>query len=262
MKKTILLTGATDGIGLETAKQLASEGHVLLLHGRSEEKLERVKTDLLVLYPNAKIDSFAADFASLEDVHRMVKNIKLAHSRIDVIINNAGIFITDSTRTKDGFDVRFCVNTIAPYIITKGLWSLLDGTSRIINLSSAAQAPFDLSVIKQGAPLSHDQAYAMSKLALTMWTMKLAEMHPNGPMLVAVNPKSFLGSKMVKQAYGREGYDLRIGADILVRASLSDEFQNASGKYFDNDRGTFAKAHPFAYDEAAQDELVRWLDSL
>jgi NAD(P)-dependent dehydrogenase (short-subunit alcohol dehydrogenase family) len=80
-------------------------------------------------------------------------------------------------------------------------------------------------------------AYAQSKLAITMWSRSMAlSLKDDGPAIIAVNPRSMLGSKMVKQAYGLAD-DLRIGAEILCRAALSDEFAAASGQYFDNDIG-------------------------
>ena len=91
--------------------------------------------------------------------------------------------------------------------------------------------------------------YAQSKLALTMWSIHLAhQLGDQGPLIIPVNPASFLGSKLVKDAYGLEGNDLGIGADILCRAALSEEFSNASGKYFDNDSGLFKDPHADALD--------------
>ena len=96
-----------------------------------------------------------------------------------------------------------------------------------------------------------------------MWSFGMAEeLGANGPMIVAVNPGSFLGSKMVKEAYGREGNDLSIGADILTRAALSDEFANASGKYYDNDYGSFTNPHPDALDTAKNKRLIDALEQL
>jgi NAD(P)-dependent dehydrogenase (short-subunit alcohol dehydrogenase family) len=124
---------------------------------------------------------------------------------------------------------------------------MLGRTGRVVNLSSAAQAPLDPGALAGPSPLPDGTVYAQSKLALTMWTFHMASQN-DGLVIVAVNPKSFLGSKMVKEAYGVEGADLRIGADILCRAALSDEFADASGEYFDNDIGQFASPHPDALD--------------
>jgi len=91
-------------------------------------------------------------------------------------------------------------------------------------------------------------AYAQSKLAITIWTQDMASAHPDGPPFISVNPGSLLASKMVKEGFGVAGNDLSIGADILVRAALSDDFANASGLYFDNDSGRFARPHDAASD--------------
>ena len=248
MQKIILITGATDGIGLETAKKLASSGHTILLHGRNPKKLEQVVNLLTSATSVGKVESFLADLSQIGDVEGMAKAISVKYKRLDVLINNAGVFKTDKTQTKEGFDVRFVVNTIAPYLLTKRLLPLFEQTGRIINLSSAAQSPVDLETLWGKRQLSDMEAYAQSKLALTMWSRQMALSHPNGPVITAVNPASMLGSKMVKEAFGVVGGDLKIGAGILCRAALSKDFEDASGKYFDNDQQRFASPHPDALD--------------
>mgnify|MGYP000359677778 CR=1 FL=1 len=104
--------------------------------------------------------------------------------------------------------------------------------------------------------LGHSEAYAQSKLALTIWSQELAREHPEGPMFVSVNPGSLLATKMVKESYGMAGNDLRIGADILRRAAVSEEFANASGQYYDNDAGRIARPHPAAADRAHVAQLM------
>ena len=139
---------------------------------------------------------------------------------------------------------------------------LLGTSGRVVSLSSAAQSPVDLDALSGRVSLSDNEAYAQSKLGLTMWSRSLAlSLGDNGPVLVAVNPGSFLGSKMVKEAYGREGKDLSIGAEILTRAALSDEFADASGKYYDNDSGRFASPHRDALDDNKLRELVRVIEA-
>ncbi len=263
MKKVILLTGATDGIGLQTAEKLASEGHHLLLHGRNEGKLAQVISDLKGKYPNTEIDAYVADLSSFRDIAELGDNIAEHHSHLDVIINNAGVFKTAHNITADNLDVRFVVNTLAPYVLTKALLAKMDSNGRVVNLSSAAQAAVNLDALKGKVALDDNGAYAQSKLALTMWSKHLADALGAGePAIIAVNPASFLGSKMVKEAYGVAGGDLSIGADILTRAALSDEFNDASGKYFDNDSGRFAKPHSDAQDPAKNAELVATMDDI
>ena len=263
MTKTILLTGATDGIGLETAKLLAGEGHTVLIHGRSDKKLADTKETLSRISGVGIIQPFRADLSKLSEVDDLATAIASDHSNVDVIINNAGVFSTPNPVTDDGYDIRFVVNTIAPYLLTRRLLPLTSSSARVVNLSSAAQSTVSLSALAGKRRLSDDQAYAQSKLAITMWSFHLAkELGNNGPIIVAVNPASLLASKMVKDAYGVEGNDLSIGADILVRAALSDEFSSASGRYFDNDRGEFSQPHPDALDSAKNLKLVSAIEDV
>ncbi|NEQ50701.1 MAG: SDR family NAD(P)-dependent oxidoreductase [Leptolyngbya sp. SIO3F4] len=260
MQKTILLTGATDGIGLETAKTLVSLGHTVLLHGRNPAKLEAVAKTLST--NGGHIESYVADLSRMADVEALAQAVTQKHNNLDVLINNAGIFKTSNPITQDGLDVRFVVNTIAPYLLTQRLIPLISNAGRIVNLSSAAQSPVNLDALAGRINLSEDfTAYAQSKLALTMWSRTLA-LKEDGLIIVAVNPGSMLGTKMVKQAFGVGGGDIGIGADILVRAALDDEFTTASGKYFDNDSGQFKPPHPDALNSQKSEEVVRAIEAV
>lgn len=263
MQKTILITGSTDGIGLETAKILVSQGHHLLLHGRNPQKLNKVEKMLSELPGSGRVESYLSDLSYMADVEALAVAVAARHSKIDGLINNAGVYNSANIVTKDGLDLRFAVNTIAPYLLTQRLVHLLGYSGRVVNLSSAAQAPVDLNALLGKSNLSDGMAYAQSKLALTMWSRDMAlSLKDKGPAVIAVNPASMLGSKMVKEAYGVAGADLSIGADILCRAALSDEFADASGKYFDNDIGQFASPHPDALDPKKTQELVSVIETI
>ena len=257
-QKTILITGSTDGIGLETAKVLASLGHHVLLHGRNTSKLEAAEQELSALPGGGPVEGYLADLSRLAEVEALAEAVAAAHDRIDVLINNAGVYNAPDPLTGDGLDVRFAVNTIAPYLLTQRLLSRLSPAGRVINLSSAAQSPVDPVALAGKGRLSANAAYAQSKLALTMWSRSLAlSLEDRGPAIIAVNPGSLLGTKMVQQAFGVPGGDVGIGADILRRAALDDEFANASGQYFDNNSGRFAPPHPDALDPRKCQEIVR-----
>ncbi|GAA6205956.1 SDR family NAD(P)-dependent oxidoreductase [Thalassotalea sp. SU-HH00458] len=257
MMKKILITGATDGIGLETAKILASQGHHLLIHGRNPLKLQQTIQLLKEMSGGTQIDSYQADLSLFSDVNELTFKIKIEHEYLDAIINNAGVFKTGNTITDDGLDVRFMVNTIAPYIITKHLTPLLSENARVVNLSSAAQAPVNIDALLGKHVIDDDfQAYAQSKLALTVWSQEMAKSLKSNQVIVAVNPGSLLASKMVKEGFGLAGNDLSIGANILVEAVNSAEFLNASGKYFDNDAQQFSSPHKEAEDPAKCEQLM------
>jgi NAD(P)-dependent dehydrogenase (short-subunit alcohol dehydrogenase family) len=262
LQKTVLITGSTDGIGLETAKMLFAMGHHVLLHGRNPAKLEEAEKILSALPGGGRVESYVADLALMAAVEALATAVAEKHTKLDVLINNAGIYAPGSI-TQDGLDVRFAVNTIAPYVLTQRLLPLLGTTGRVVNVSSAAQSPVDPKALAGQGRLSDGAAYSQSKLALTSWSHSLAlSLKDDGPAIIAVNPGSMLGSKMVKEAFGVAGGDIAIGADILCRAALDDEFGTSSGQYFDNDLGRFASPHPDALDPEKSEEIVRVIETV
>lgn len=268
MPKVILVTGATDGIGHAVAIRLKAAGHRLLLHGRNADKLGAIQRELSGISSDVPVETCLADLSRRDQVDAMVDTITAAHKRLDGVINNAGVFKATPPVTPEGLDMCFVVNAIAPYLITRRLLPRLGAGSRVVNVSSAAQAPVHLNALAGRASVADTfAAYAQSKLALTMWTRAMAKsVGSAGPMMVAVNPGSMLGTKMVREGFGVPGSDLQVGAEIVVRAMLSDAFSNAGGRYFDNDVGRFAEPHPDARDrqkckvlvKAIEDTLLRW----
>ncbi len=262
MHKTILITGATDGIGLATAKMLLAKGHHLLLHGRNPAKLKQVEAALSQTPGDGSLETYVADLSRMAEVEALAEMVAAEHKELDVLINNAGIYSAPNLVTEEGLDLRFAVNTLAPYLLTQRLLPLLGPKGRVVNLSSAAQASVNTRALAGKVRLTDHEAYAQSKLAITIWSRQLGlALKAKGPAIIAVNPASLLGSKLVKNAFGVAGGDLSIGAEILVRAALSEEFAEASGRYFDNDSRRFAAPHADALDPVRSKAVMQAIEA-
>ncbi len=259
--KTILITGSTDGIGKLVAIQLAQQGHQLLIHGRNPEKLERTVAEIIEKTENNKIQGFVSDLSDFKSIESFVKQVTSTYESIDVLLNNAGVFKSKTEKNKQGLDIRFVVNYFAPYLLTNSLIPLLQKSTkpRIINLSSAAQAPVSLAALAGTQSLSQQEAYAQSKLALTMWSFYLAKIVTD-ISVIAVNPGSLLNTKMVQEAYGQYWSSADKGASILSDLATSKKYDDSSGKYFDNDNEAFANAHQNAYDSTMIQQLISTTD--
>ena len=255
--KTILITGSTDGIGKLVAIKLAKQGHEVYLHGRKPEKLDTVVSEIKAQTKNKNIKGFVADFSDLDAVKQMAHEIAHKLSSIDVLINNAGVYNSKKSQNSDGLDMRFVVNYFAPFLLTNELMTLLKQAKapRLINLSSAAQSSVDYEVLTGKKNTSQGEAYAQSKLALTMWSFYLANQEPD-LNVIAVNPGSLLNTNMVAEAFGNHWSSADKGADILYELAVAEDYKDGSGKYFNNDLGTFAKANSDAYNETKINQLI------
>ncbi|MBU2996338.1 SDR family NAD(P)-dependent oxidoreductase [Cellulophaga baltica] len=257
MQKAILITGSTDGIGKLTALQLAKKGHIIYIHGRSEAKVKSCIAEIKDASQNKNIHGFVADFSELNAVKHLSEQIKNKVPKLDILINNAGIFKSPNSKTISGLDVRMAVNYFSSYILTESIVSVLEKgfNPRIINLSSAAQSTVQKEVLKGKVTVSESESYAQSKLALTMWSFNFAKQHPN-ITTIAVNPGSLLNTKMAKEAYGQHWSPAEKGVDILYSLALDTAHDNESGSYFDNDKGGYTNAHPDAYNTSKIDFLA------
>lgn len=265
--KSIFITGSTDGIGKLAALNLAKLDYTLIVHGRNQEKLNDTINQIKHDTQNENIIGVKGDLSSFKEIDEILKFLENAKLSIHVLINNAGVFKTSQAINDQGLDNRFMVNYIAPYILTNELIKKRkqNRIERIINLSSAAQEHVSLSALKGEMSLSDQSAYAQSKLALTMWSMHLSKSESD-LITIPVNPGSLLNTNMVREAYGRFWSPPDKGADILVSLATEDQYEGASGKYFDNDlgnpKGTFGQAHSDAFNEEMITQLLIETDSI
>lgn len=259
--RRILITGSTDGIGLLAARRLAAAGHRVLVHGRDPAKVERVVRELQGAGGQAA--GLVADLARPPTVAALATAVVEKHGGIDVLVNNAGVFLTPDPLTPEGLDVRFAVNTIAPCLLTRRLLSQLPADGRVVNVASAAQRPVDLRALAGERRIADDfEAYAQSKLALVMWTNHLAAaLGGRGPVLLSVNPGSLLATKMVREAFGRARRPAEYGAQVLEHAALDPAFARP-GACFDGDSGRFAPPHPDALDPAKCERVMETIEAV
>ena len=192
----------------------------------------------------------------------MCEEIKKNGRRLDSVINNAGVLKTNQTRTNSNRDIRFEVNTVAPYLITRELLPIINSDGIVINVSSAAQRPIDIKALREFKEMSDMEAYAQSKLAIAAWSRAMGREFEGGPSIVAVNPGSLLATKMVKEGFGIEGNDVNIGSEILARFVNDPEYSKRTGEYFDNDSGRFASIDEVSTNDAFIVRLIRELDRI
>lgn len=261
---TILITGATDGLGMKVAQDLAGKGAELLLHGRNPAKgrggLERIREET----GNERLSYFNADLSSLSEVEHLAAEVASGRQRLDVLINNAGIGGGPDPKrretSKDGFELRLAVNYLAPFLLTRRLLPLLKktaelaGRARIVNVASGAQRAMDFEDLMLEEHYDGMAAYSQSKLALVMFTFDLAEeLSGSGVAVNALHPASLMDTKMVREWFGKPWATVEEGASYVERLVLSRELDGVSGIYFDQDRPSRVLAQ--AYDEKARRRL-------
>src|SRR5262245_54948925 len=123
--KIILITGATDGIGKQSALELARLGHHVLVHGRNPTRAQPVSDELRRGVKQAQVDPVSADFASLQEVRQLAQQVLQTYPNLDILINNAGVFMSKRTLTKDGYETTFAVNHLAHFLLTNLLLDTL-----------------------------------------------------------------------------------------------------------------------------------------
>lgn len=262
-KKTILITGSTDGIGRGAALVLRKHGHNVIIHGRSQNKINDTLAALERIDAKGSIGAYSADLSTIAESSKLADEISNGNVEIDVLINNAGVLRVSNAVTADELDVRFAVNTIAPYILARALLPHLPSDGRIINISSAAQRPITPGALAGKVRLSEMESYSESKLALIMWSNAMAANDTRDQqVIVSVNPASLIDTNMARDAFGIVRNGEEVGVDILVRAALSEEFAGANGRYYDNDTKRFTDPNPEALDAGKNAELVASLDTL
>jgi NAD(P)-dependent dehydrogenase (short-subunit alcohol dehydrogenase family) len=266
-RQTILVTGATDGLGRALAGDLAARGATVLLHGRSAERLEETRRELGQATGNDRLRTYLADLSSLREVRRLGSEVAGGQERLDVLVNNAGIGGAGPRQASvDGYELRFAVNYLAPFLLTHLLLPLLgrSAPARIVNVASVGQAPIDFDDVMLERGYDPMRAYAQSKLAQVMFTFELAERlraaGESGVTVNALHPASLMNTKMVLESYGYTMSTVEDGVQATLRLVVSPELEGVSGRYYDRLRE--ARADAQAYDPEARRRLWRLSERL
>jgi NAD(P)-dependent dehydrogenase (short-subunit alcohol dehydrogenase family) len=247
----VLITGATDGLGRGLARALDAAGETVLVHGRSDE---RIAETLAELGDHAR--GYRADLASLDEVRRLADEVREAEPRLDVLVNNAGIGTTvpgdgERQESADGYELRFAVNYLAGFLLTHRLLDLLrrSAPSRIVNVSSAGQAPINFDDVMLERGYSGMQAYCQSKLAQVMFTFDLAEqLAGDGVIATCLHPATYMPTKIVRSPAST----LQEGIDATLRLIIGPA-DEVAGRYFTGTHESRADAQ--AYDADARRRL-------
>jgi NAD(P)-dependent dehydrogenase (short-subunit alcohol dehydrogenase family) len=231
---TILVTGATDGLGRALTSELDARGHDVVVHGRSRERAEAVAAEI----GGAQIE--IADFARLDDVRALAERVQ----GIDVLVNNAGIIAAERQLSADGHELTFQVNHLAGFLLT-----LLVLPPRTVNVASIGQrAPnFDDLMLERG--YDGYGAYVQSKLAQIMFTIELAQRRRD-LVVNALHPATLMDTKMARETFGRSQSTVAEGVEATAALVERDD---VSGRYFEGLRE--ARADPVAYDAATRRRL-------
>jgi NAD(P)-dependent dehydrogenase (short-subunit alcohol dehydrogenase family) len=263
--KTVLITGATNGLGRAVAARLSQPGVTLLLHGRDRKRGAEVVAD--AERAGARAAFYRADFAALREVRALGEQVASEHPGLHLLINNAGIgFGAPGSRREtsaDGHELRFAVNYLAPVLLTQCLLPMLVAAapSRIVNVASVGQQAIDFDDVMLARGYSGVRAYRQAKLALIMWTLDLAEvLRPTGVTVNAVHPATFMDTHMVHEAGVTPTSTVEEGARAVLNLAVGDAGAKMTGGYFDGLSPARPKVQ--AYDEGARERLRRLTQDL
>jgi NAD(P)-dependent dehydrogenase (short-subunit alcohol dehydrogenase family) len=256
--KTILITGATDGIGLATARELTGHGHEVVVHGRNEDKAMHACDAIRADVPAAKLQTAYADFADLSAVARMGRDLVARLPRLDVLVNNAGVYKTEWETSQDGFELTLAVNHLAHFLLANLLLPPLKKSAapRVITVSSMVHASGRIEFENMNGDRGYNgyHAYANSKLANALFANELARREP-WLTSNSLHP-GVVGTKLLHAAFSMPGETAAAGARTSVYLATSPEVDKVTGKYFDNCTEVAAAAS--ALDQQLAKRLWEW----
>jgi len=237
--KTVLVTGGTDGIGRETALQLARMGTRVLVHGRDKEKGTQVVDEINRDTCKENVSLYIADFSSLADVKRMAEDIMREQTELHVLVNNAGNFYKEHLLSTDDIEMTMAVNYFAPFLLTLLLLDLLkaNAPAKIVNVASSSHKlirSVDFENLQGETNYDGFSAYSLSKLGNVLFTQSLADkLAGTGVTANALHP-GVVNTKLLRKSYHLDGMGVDKGAQTSVYLASSTSVEGVSGKYYKN----------------------------
>lgn len=255
--KVILITGSTDGIGKQTALELAEQNNKVIIHGRDKGKCLKTIEEIKSRANNQEIDFVVADFSNLDEVKQMAEEVKSKYEHLDVLINNAGVFLKKRMTDEKGVELTFKINHLAHFYLTYLLFDLIKKSNdgRIINVSSIAHenADDDLTDLMLEKNYSGYRAYANSKLHNILFTYALHRRIKNSNVKVFALHPGVISTKLLYEGFRISGSPLSVGAETPVYLATSENLLTGSGKYFIKKKPT--RSSKISYYEKLQEEL-------
>jgi retinol dehydrogenase-12 len=241
--KNIVITGATDGIGRETARQLLRHGCRVLVHGRTPDKAERTVSALLEECPDGEAEAVHADLSEMQQVLALAQQVRTRMPVLDVLINNAGVYEQARRITPDGFETTLAVNHFAPFLLTSALEDLISAAprGRVVTVSSIAHqmGRLDLDDLNFSKAYSSYGAYAASKLANILFTVALAKRLEGTSATANCLHPGVIDTKLLRKGFGPGGARVETGARTSVYLALSEQVSDVNGAYFEDCRKVF-----------------------
>jgi NAD(P)-dependent dehydrogenase (short-subunit alcohol dehydrogenase family) len=253
--QTVLITGATDGLGRHLAGEVAARGAAVLLHGRNPRRAERTRASVVERTGNQDVEVVLADLADLRQVVELARQV--GSRPLDVLVNNAGVGGGPPGQSRqvsaNGIELRFAVNYLAGYHLTRLLLPALRPGARVVNVASVGQCALDFADPLLTSGYDGTRAYCQSKLAQVMFTIDLAaELAGAGVEVNALHPATYMNTSMVREAGVISFSTVEQGGAATLRLI---EGVGVTGRYFNGT--TEGRADPQAYDAEARAELRR-----
>ncbi len=239
-KPCILITGANDGIGKATAIGLAQTKARVIVHARNSQSAQKTMHEIVQKTGNKNIHLEICDLASMEQVRNLAYRIMRNFPDINVLVNNAGVFLNERIVTEDGFEATFAINHLSHFLLTNMLLDVLiqNGPSRIVNVSSMTHdsSPINKENIMLESDYTGYKAYSQSKLANILFTYALhRRLQDQGHRNVCVNAlhPGVINTKLLEAGWGLMGDpSLDHGAQLSIYLAADSRVEGISGKYF------------------------------